>query len=137
MPLARFKSEPHRQEFVRNLLARGFKQVGPRPGLRRLPYATFRVYEYFDSHCKKPQLRVSYYESQTGPILPIPKAMDSQPPMSVPCCTTPGHSDRKALSRGLCSNCYQRWYYWNRAEFRKKKRMASLNRKRKAMKEAA
>lgn len=129
MPTARFKSEPARQEFIRNLVARGFKQIGPRPRLSRLPRGTFRVYEYLQRHCVTPELRVSYYEAQTGPRKPVTEALDRQGRGVGAMCGTPGHRDRRAICRGLCSNCYQRWYYWKNAEFRKKRRMKALKRK--------
>jgi hypothetical protein len=135
VPLARFKSEVHRQEFVRNLEARGFKSIEAH-GFKRLPYMTFRVYNYMPRHCVTPELRVSYYESQTGPEKPITKPSESQKRGTDAKCKTPGHGDRKALCRDLCTSCYQRYYYWSQTDFRKRKRITSLKRKHRKAAEA-
>lgn len=120
MAFERFRSEADRAAFVEILVRRGYKPAPPPTGeLRGLRIGEYRVYDYHRKG-QSDELRVSYWMPVQGPRLAVPQATE---PTEV--CSTPGHEDRPAHARGLCSPCYQRWHYWASAERRKNKRMHS------------
>lgn len=123
MAVDRFSCDADRAAFVAILVARGYKPAPPPTGeLRALRIGEYRVYDYHRKR-QRAELRVSYWMSVQGPKLIVPQA--SQPAEH---CTTPGHTEIPAHSRGLCSACYQRWHYWHSAERRKSKRLDSRRR---------
>lgn len=120
MAFERFASEADRAAFVAILQGRGYRPAPPPTGeLRKLRIGEYRVYDY--RHKRQPtELRVSYWMSVQGPRLVVPEAA-----AIAETCSTPGHGDRTAHARGLCSACYQRWNYWHNADLRKRKRLLS------------